>query len=602
MSVVDPITLGVLWGGLTAVSVEVGSALQRTAYSIQAREGFDLSAAVFDADGRMSAQGPYNIGHLGAMNFVVGTILEYFPRSDLENGDVLILNDPQLGSGHLPDVYLVRPCFWQKTLIGFVANVVHHTDVGGASPASQAVEGVMDSYQEGMRIPPTKLMRRSNLNEDLLEVLVANSRAPADLRGDLTAQLASLRLGEGRLVDIFQRFGQGTVGRAIDQLLEETESSVRERIRAIPDGRYHFFDHMDDYGSSTPPLRIEVTVVVTGSELEVDFAGTDRQTESGMNAYLNYTRAYSFAAIKAVTDPDGPVNGGALRPIRVTAPVGSLLNPTAPAASGARAVLGPRIFEVVVGALAQAVPENVMAASSHYSNATFGALDRTGHHFLGYELVFGGWGARSSRDGCEALAIPPNSSNIPVEAVEARIPEVVERFELIPDSCGAGEYRGGCGVRRDVRILGDRIRLSNLSERHTFPPWGLFGGEPGALGRTVINPGTESEREISGKASVDLEYGDVVSFQLAGGGGYGDPLDRSPEAVLRDISDGYVGRAESEKIYGVIVSGLEPEITVDIEATLQRRATIRASRIGVARSVSAHAQPGEQYEREETPE
>jgi N-methylhydantoinase B len=262
-----------------------------------------------------------------------------------------------------------------------------------------------------------------------------------------------------------------------------------------------------------------------------------------MNSYFNYTRSYVFAAVKCLTDPYGPMNAGAFRPVTIRAPEGCFLNPRRPAGGGPRAVICSRVFEVILGALAPAVPERVTAANSHFCNATFGATDRrTGRRWVGYELVHGGWGARATKDGCEAMSSPYNAANIPIEAVELNQPVIYERFELIPDSGGAGKYRGGLGVRRDVRILGDAIKFTNLSERHRFPPFGLFGGQPGALGRTVINPDTPKAGEVSGKASIELEYGDVVSFQLAGGGGYGDPAERDPALVERDLRLGYVTR------------------------------------------------------------
>jgi N-methylhydantoinase B len=309
---------------------------------------------------------------------------------------------------------------------------------------------------------------------------------------------------------------------------------------------------MDDSGTGTPPLRIQARVTVAGDQLVIDFAGTDGQTESGLNSYFNYTRSYCYAAIKCLTDPHGPMNAGALRPIEILAPEGCFLNPKRPAGGGPRAAICSRVFEVVLGALAPVLPEAVTAASSHFCNATFGAVDReTGRRWVGYELVHGGTGARAAKDGCEAMSSPYNAANIPVEAVEATQPVVVERFGFIPDSGGAGRHRGACAVRRDVRILGDSIRFTNLSERSRFAPFGLFGGRPGALGRTVVNPDTPDAYEIGGKASVDLRYGDVVSFQLAGGGGCGDPRERDPEAVRRDVRLGFVTPEAAREVYGV---------------------------------------------------
>lgn len=565
----DPITLGVVWGALQSIAVEVGTTIHRTAYSAQAREGQDFSVAIFDRDGRMTAQGPYSPGHMGAMNFAVLNMLEAFPAESLSPGDVMLLNDPALGSGHLPDFFVTQPAFHGDNLIGFVVNIVHHTDVGGSRPGSQAVEGIFDYQQEGLFIPPTKIVVGGVPNEAVLELIAANSRTPANIRGDLLAQRNALRVGELRLQDLVERHGLDVYKTCIEAILDQTEETMREAISNIPDGRYEFTDHLDDYGPDTQPLTVRVVVTVASDSLSVDFAGSSPQTESGLNAYLNYTKSYSYAAIKCLTDPYGPMNAGALRPIEISAPVGTFLNPRRPAGGGPRAIICYRIFEVVVGALASALPDMVAAAGSHFANPTWGGLDPANEErFVAYELILGGTGARASRDGCEAMSSAFNASNIPVEAQETVQPVIVERFELIPDSGGPGRQRGGCGVRRDIRIQGEDVKFSNLSERQVFAPFGLFGGSSGALGATVINPDEPSERPVAGKVSMDLTYGDVVSFRLSGGGGYGEATERDPDAVARDVDLGLVSREAARDHYSVII---DEDGCVDTEATVAAR-------------------------------
>jgi len=565
----DPITLGVVWGGLQSIAVEVGTTIHRTAYSAQAREGQDFSVAIFDRGGRMTAQGPYSPGHMGAMNFAVLNMLEAFPAETLSPGDVMLLNDPALGSGHLPDFFVTQPAFHGDDLIGFTVNIVHHTDVGGSRPGSQAVEGVFDYHQEGLFIPPTKIVDGGVTNEAALQLIAANSRTPENLDGDLLAQRNALRVGEVRLHDLVERHGLDVYESCIEVILDQTEATMREAIASIADGRYEFTDRLDDYGPGTDPLIVQVAVTVDGDRLALDFDGSSPQTESGLNAYLNYTKSYSYAAIKCLTDPFGPMNAGALRPIDISAPEGSFLNPRRPAGGGPRAIICYRVFEAILGALAPALPDRVAAASSHFSNPTWGGVDPArGKRFVAYELVLGGSGARASQDGCEAMSSAFNASNIPVEAQEAVQPIIVERFELVPDSGGPGRQRGGCGIRRDMRILGEDVKFTNLSERQKFAPFGLFGGEPGALGATVINPGEPSERKVGGKASLDLEYGDVVSFRLSGGGGYGEPTERDPEAVARDVRLGLVTTEAASDRYSVVIG---PTGIVDIEATLAAR-------------------------------
>jgi N-methylhydantoinase B len=575
---VDPVTLGVVWGALQSIAVEVGTTVHKTAYSEQAREGQDFSVAVFDAHGRMVAQGPYSPGHMGAMSAAVRNALAAHPVDTLRPGDAILLNDPLLGSGHFPDFFITQPAFHEGHLVGFVVNIVHHTDVGGSRPGSQGVEGIFDYFQEGLRIPPTKVWQQYEEQAGVVGIIAANTRTPDKVLGDLRAQRSALRVGELRLVELVERYGRATVAAGMDEIIARSEASVRAAIREIPDGVYAFEDFLDDYGPGTEPLRVAVTVTVAGDAITIDSAGSSPQTPSGMNSYINYTRSYSYAAVKCVTDPLGPMNEGALRPVTVTAPDGSFLNPRPPAGGGPRAIICYRTFEAVLGALAPALPDRVAAAASHFANPTFGGWDRArGRRFVAYELVLSGTGARATRDGCEGMAWAFNASNIPVEAQEAAQPVVIEHFGFIADSAGAGTFRGGCGIRRDLRFLADEGKLTNLSERQRFAPYGLFGGKPGRLARTVINPGP-GEQVVHGKQSREFVYGDVISFQQSGAGGYGDPLERDPARVLEDVLDEYVTVEAALEQYGVAIAGSGFDLRVDELATEQLRSQKRMDR------------------------
>jgi len=570
MSAVDPITLSVIWGALQSIAVEIGTTVHRTAYSEQAREGQDFSVAVFDPEGRMVAQGPYSPGHMGAMSFAVRHALDAYPLETLRPGDAILLNDPLLGSGHFPDFFITQPAFLGDRLVGFAVNILHHTDVGGQRPGSQGVVGIFDYFQEGLRIPPTKVWSEYRENAAVVGIIAANSRTPDKVLGDLRAQRSALRVGEQRLAELAERYGTDVLFAAMAEILDRTEAGMRRAIGEIPDGVYAFEDYLDDYGPDTDPVAVRATVTVRGDTLAVDFAGSSPQTPSGLNSYINYTRSYSYAAIKCLTDPLGPMNAGALRPISVEAPLGSFLNPRPPAGGGPRAIICYRVFEAVLGALAPALPDRVAAASSHFANPTFGGYDPARkRRFVAYELVLSGTGARATKDGCEAMATAFNASNIPVEAQEQHQPLVVERFELIPDSAGPGRFRGGCGIRRDLRFLCDDGKLTNLSERQRFAPYGLFGGRSGILARTVVNPGP-GERVIHGKESADFANGDVISFQQSGAGGYGEPRERDPARVLEDVLDGFVSIAHARAAYGVVIDPAGP--SVDVEATRRLRA------------------------------
>ena len=573
MSRIDPITLGVVWGALQSIAVEIGTTVHKTAYSEQAREGQDFSVAVFDPHGCLVAQGPYSPGHMGAMSFAVKNALAAHPVETLRPGDVILLNDPLLGSGHLPDFFITQPAFHDGALVGFAVNILHHTDVGGQRPGSQGVEGIFDYFQEGLRIPPIKVWQEYREQEGVVAIIAANTRTPDKVLGDLRAQRSALRVGELRLQELAARYGRDVLRAAMDEIVARTEENMRAAIRKIPDGVYRFEDFMDDYGPGTEPLRVAVAVTVDGDSMIIDYEGSSAQTASGMNSYINYTRSYSYAAAKCLTDPLGPMNEGALRPITVKAPEGSFLNPRPPAGGGPRAIICYRTFESVLGALAPALPDRVTAAASHMANPTFGGWDRARkRRFVAYELVLSGTGARAAKDGCEAMSWAFNASNIPVEAQEANQPMLVERFELIRDSAGAGKFRGGCGIRRDLRLLADEGKLTNLSDRQKFAPYGLGGGKSGKLGRTVLNPGP-GEQVVHGKQSREFAYGDVISFQQSGAGGYGDPLERDPQRVLEDVLDDYVSVEAARGEYGVVVIGTGADLSVDANATsLLRRA------------------------------
>ncbi|MCW3062829.1 MAG: hypothetical protein JWN32_1, partial [Solirubrobacterales bacterium] len=312
-----------------------------------------------------------------------------------------------------------------------------------------------------------------------------------------------------------------------------------------------FEDRLDDYGPDTGPLTIKVAIEVAGEELAVDFAGTSAQVEAGINAYFGFTLAYTLFAIKAVLDPDGPGNAGSLRPIEIAAPPGCFLNPRHPAPGGGRAVVLTRVVDVVIGALAQAVPGQVVAAPSQFMNSAFGgSAGSAAEQFVYFELLFGGTGARPDRDGSEAMCSALDVSNIPVEVYEATSPMIVERFEIMPDTGGAGRFRGGCGVRKDIRVLADSIVLTNMGDRTVTAPYGLAGGHPGRAGRSVLHSAAGTS-DLESKGIYVLNSGDLVSLRLSGGGGYGDPLDRDPEGVAADVREGYVTEEGARRDYGV---------------------------------------------------
>ena len=569
---VDPITRGVVWAAVQSIADESGTALKQTAYSQAVREGRDFSAALFNARGEMVAQGDFSPGHLGAMPSIVRHVMREYPAGSLEPGDAVILNDLYMGSGHLPDFFITAPVFHGGRLVGFVVDCAHQVDVGGAQAGSQAVEGVTEFYQEGIRVLPTKLWRGGELNREVMRLITGNVRVPDIVEGDLKAMRNAARVGEMRLLDLFDRYGTDTVLAAWDDILAHSEREMRAAIRELPSGRYSAEDFYDDCGRGTEPLRVFATVIVEGDEITVDFEGSSPQTRSGMNSAFNYTLSYTWHAVKSVLVQQSiPQNAGTMRPIRARAPEGSLFNPRPPAAAGGRAVMQQRIVDVILAALAQPAPDRVIAASSHWANPIFEGVDpRRGKRFVYYDIAVGGMGARPSKDGAEAVCGSFNLENIPVEVSESNYPILVERLELIADSAGPGRFRGSCGLRKDVRFLGTSGSLSNLTDRHRFDPPGLGAGLPGARGATLLNPETAGAQTLHSKAIHPLVKGDLVSMRVSGSGGYGDPLTRDPEAVARDVFLGYVSAKAARESYGVALDPATGE--VDRRETARLRA------------------------------
>lgn len=549
---IDPLTLTVIWKGLLSIAEELGVTLRHTAYSEGVREGDDFSTAVFDARGRMVAQGPFSPGHLGSFPYVVQAVLrDWFPAERLRPGDAIMLNDSFLGSGHFPDVFQILPTFLDGRLIGFVCNSAHQVDMGGAAPGSQKVHGVTEAFQEGLRILPVRFARGGEIDEDVLRLVLGNVRLPDKVRGDLMAQHNANRAAALRLERLFREYGTGTVERAYDEMMERSEAAMRAELAKVPAGTYSFEDHLDDYGPDTPPIRIAVDVTFDGEGgVTVDFSRSSDQVPAAINSYINYTRAYAVFAIKVFCNALWPQNAGNMKPIKVVAREGSFFNPKFPAPSGGRAALQVRMFDAINGALAQAMPERAMGAFSHWSNPNIGGIDdRSGKPFVMYDLGLAGYGGRADRDGAEALSPVMNCSNIPVEVHETHNPILVRRMELIADTGGAGRHRGGCGLRKDIELLNSTATLSLLGDRHKFEPYGLFGGEPGRRAETVLNP-ERNAQALPSKGLVRIEKGDVVSFRLSGAGGYGPPAERDPRAIAEDIADGYVTPQFAKDKYG----------------------------------------------------
>lgn len=547
----DPISLTVIWNTLVSIAEEMGGALRRTAFSEAVREGQDFSTGLFDAKARLIVQGNFTPGHLGAMPYVVKNVLEFIPPSTLAPGDMILTNDSFLGGGHFPDFFLVAPVHEGKELIGYVVNTAHHVDVGGRSPGSQSVQGTPDCFSEGIRVMPVKLVRNGEVEPDLLRTILANVRLPEKVRGDLLAQRNANYVGGERLRRMFAQNGTEMMEEAIEEILDRSEKRARELIAKIPKGTYSFDDKMDDYGPNTPAINVCVDVTIDDNGATVDFSRSSDQVPAGLNCYINYTRAYASFALRIFAQIDVPNNAGVERVIKTVAREGSFFNAKYPAASGGRASIQVRIFDAMNGALSQAVPKLAMGGFSHWGNPNMGGFDsKTGKPWIMYDLIFGGYGGRSYKDGVEGMAPVMNCANVPVEVHETNNPIRIQRLELLQDTGGAGHNRGGCALRKDVELLCEDATLSLLGDRHKNPPYGLFGGGPGARAQTILIRDGQST-DLNSKEIRSVKKGDVISFRVAGGGGYGNPKEREKQRILDDLRNEYISRSAAVSLYGL---------------------------------------------------
>lgn len=527
MTEVDPTALAIFNALFSSVAEEMGVTLGRTAHSPNIKERRDYSCALFDARGRLVAQAAHIPVHLGAMPMAVQAVL---PLAPFAPGDVVILNDPYLGGTHLPDITLVSPVFRQNrprpALVAFVASRAHHADVGGAAPGSMPVASEL--YQEGIIIPPLRLASRGRRNREVLALILRNVRTPEERRGDLDAQLAAHRVGESRLLDIVNRYGLAEVRRQMAALMDYAERMTRATLAAIPDGRYEFEDWLDDDGQGDQPLPIRITLTVRGDSLHCDFSGSAPECPSPINAVAAVTRSAVYYVVRCLLDEDVPTNDGCLRPITFHLPEGSVVSARPPrAVSAGNVETSQRIVDAVLGALAQALPDRVPAASAGtMNNVAIGGFDPLQRcHYAYYETVAGGAGAGPHTDGLSAIHTHmTNTQNTPVEALETAYPLRIRRYAVRRGSGGDGRHRGGDGVVREYEFHAPAT-VTVVSERRRRPPWGLAGGHNARSGRNLLLKPSGKQGALPGKVQVQVESGDVLRLETPGGGGWGQSSD-----------------------------------------------------------------------------
>ena len=552
----DLITMQVIRYGLEQIADEMGYTLVRTGRSTIITEIKDISCVVTDATGQTVAQAHHNPSLLAGFEITMKKLTVLFPPGDLAPGDVIITNDPYQGGQHIMDLYAIAPAFVEGKLIGFVGNITHHSDLGGVA-AGGVAGGIREIFLEGLRLPMVKLYKAGREDREIAAIIANQIRMPDQTMGDIRAQVSSVMVGTERLDRMYRRYGEATMRQACADLLDYSERRMRLGLAKLPDGIYEGEDQIDDDGINEAPIRVAVKLTIKGDAVVVDLTGSDAQAEGNVNATLASTHAAAYYVLIAVVDPGVPPNSGCYRPIKVVTRPGSVVDPLPPGAVAARTNCTQKIVEAMLRALAQAVPERVTAGShGQICTCGFGGRDlATGGRFIYTDIQGGGSGARPYRDGRDGQdSHLPRFMNTPIEVTERKFPVRIERYEFIPDSGGAGKYRGGLALRRDVRLLADQVSFARYADRHRFAPQGLFGGLPGFPGAFVLNPETPAERTMKSKGLDTLAAGDLLSIRLPGAGGYGDPLQRDHELVMQDLHDAKISLGSAERNYGVKAS------------------------------------------------
>ena len=558
MSEIDPATFEVVKNALYAAAEEMKVVLAKTAYSPLLKVAGDYSCGLFDGRGEMVAQGPDLPIHLGSMPLAVKAVIRAFP--DFEPGDVFIHNDPYFGGSHLPDVNVVTPAFHDGALLGFACVRAHWPDIGSATPGSYGA--TTEIYGEGLRLPPVRLYASGVLNRDVEQIIFTNVRTPEERRGDLRAQIAANRRGTTRLAELARKYGVRPLLAVMQEVMDYSERMMRAALAALPDGTAAFEDFCDGDGileegeKEDAIFRIRMQVTKRGDRLVVDFAGTDPQVAGPMNAPLAVTASGIYTAVKMVADPRDlvPPNSGCWRPVELHAERGSVVDADFPApVVYANHEISHRVCDMLFGALAGLAPERVMACSQGTSAIlTLGGVDpRTGDRYVSYETIKGGFGARPTKDGVNGMSAGiSNTMNTPIEILEMSFPVRIERYEIVPDSGGAGRHRGGCGVERVWRILGNPSQVSVCLERTRSAPFGLAGGGAGGTGRITLMGPDGAERELNSKGSFTAPPGARIHLRAPGSGGFGAPAERDRAQLRDDVINGYVSPESAVADYG----------------------------------------------------
>jgi len=555
----DAVTLEVVRNKLEGIANEMESTLLRSSFSPIVKEGLDASASIFSVQGETLAQACAVPIHLATLIPVVQAFLREFPLETMQDGDVYIMNEPYLGGTHLPDIALMTPVFHAGRVIALSATMTHHQDVGGMTPGSTPTHAT-EIFQEGLRIPPLKLREAGVINESLVKMLRLNVRVPDMFIGDLNAQIAGCQIGARRLDELAQARGADALQQIFDELLNRSELSTRRALKQIPEGTYHYVDWLDNDGIDLDRrVRIEVAVTIKDGTLHVDFTGTSQQVRGPFNCVRSGSQAAAYFAVRALTDPSIPTNAGCFRPVTLNLPQGSLVNPTEPAPVGSRTATIKRITGAILAAFKEVLPDHIPADSGgELLVLAFGGRDEGGHPFVTSEVLAAGSGAGFASDGVDVIETDAtNCMNLPVEAMEMESPIRIHRVALRQDSGGAGRQRGGLGIVKEFEVLVDGVTVTHRGERHYHAAAGSHGGQPGAMARSTLYRKDGSELLIPSKIVTQMNAGDRLVVETAGGGGYGDPTVRDRASVAADVRNGKVSNAIASETYGLVAGAVE---------------------------------------------
>jgi N-methylhydantoinase B len=553
MSQIDAVELAVIRSALVNAAEEMSVTVWRTSRSSVVREILDYSTCVFDADGFSVAQAARMPVHLNSMASCLRDLVEkHIPLEEWRPGDVIMTNDPYSGGQHLPDVQTFAPVFVDGRRVAIAGILVHHLDVGGGAPGSYDPNAT-EIFHEGIQIPPVRVVNAGVTNDDLIKVFLRNSREPENVGGDFASQLAALRVGGRSLERVARRYGPDRLADACDAIQDQSEVAMRNIIAAVPDGEYRYTDYVDDDGNGSDPLTIASTLRVHGDTLTVDLTGSSAQAAGPVNCTLNMASSAVICAVLMSIGNEVAANAGCYRPVSIIAPEGTVVNARSPAPVANRMAVGHRVVNTVMGSFAMAMPQKVPAAYYGVSYAyALQTIGEDGERNVYFDLECGGWGAHPSADGASGFSCGfHNVSNSPVEMLEQDYPITFQKYALLPDSGGAGKYRGGLGLVREFRLDAPQGRFAANLDRFKFPPYGLAGGEPGKTGRLWLRrAGQSHEESLASKVrAVTLYKGDTIRLETSGGGGHGDALTRHHEAVTADIRDGYITREQARNAY-----------------------------------------------------